>query len=297
MDEIFKWLVFGGLVGLVWAFFSWITDGGSKNRPKNKGKEAQSRSNSKGRDAQSSPRNKGKEPVKPTSTYVKKDFGETPIKPDFFRYKAKYWTCSYRDVPGMHGSPGIGLNSSSFGSNRIEAGQKGEQELAQMVAYLGIPSKYGAQVYWSLRIPESKYDTDVDCIVAYGNTLVLLDAKNYVAGDNYEYSSKSPREGTLRVSDKTTGSVVKEYTLSRNMKMAEEAYRRAFPGMHIETAVLLCPTRNGLAGVKASTWLHDSIPVHQSWTYLNNLKIRVGAAANPYPKEWVRRRLESLLKG
>ena len=294
MDEIFKWVVFGGLVGLVWAFFSWITDGSPKNkgkggaqgRPKNRGKEVQSRSH-----------DKGKETIKPTSTYVKKDFGEKPIKPDFFRYKAKYWTCSYRGVPGMHGSPGIGLNSSSFGSNRIEAGQKGEQELAQMVAYLGIPSKSGAQVYWSLRIPESKYDTDVDCIVAYGNNLVLLDAKNYVAGDNYEYSSRSPGEGILRVTNKSTGSVVKEYTLSRNMKMAEEVYRRAFPGMHIETAVLLCPTRNGLAGVKASTWLHDSIPVHQSWTYLNVLKVRVGRCANPYPKEWVRRKLESLLKG
>lgn len=189
---------------------------------------------------------------------------------DFFTHTAKYWKENPIGHVGINGKPGVGLNSSGFDDSRIKAGQAGEKELAQMMCYLGIASK-DVQTYWSLRLPYSDFDTDVDAIVSYNNNIILIDAKQYVAGKNLKYTYD--HDGVINVKDVFTGERVKQYSFSRNMGMALEKYTQLFPNAHIEGVVLLCPTRNGIAATDANLGICDGkLAVTQSWAYLRDLK-------------------------
>lgn len=212
---------------------------------------------------------------------------------EFFTRTARYWKENPIGHVGINGKPGVGLNSSSFESSRIKAGQAGEKELAQMMCYLGIASR-DVQTYWSLRLPYSDYDTDVDAIVSYNNNIILIDAKQYVAGKNLRYTYN--RDGVIDVKDVSTGERVKQYTFSCNMDMALEKYAQLFPNAHIEGVVLLCPTRNGIATTDANLGICDGqLAVTQSWAYLKDLKDDIDRT-NGRTKPEFDRELKKLLK-
>ena len=211
----------------------------------------------------------------------------------FFTSTAKYWKEKPIGHVGINGKPGVGLNSSDFDNKRIQAGQKGEKELAQMMCYLGIASE-AVQTYWSLRLPNCEYDTDVDAIVSYNNNIILLDAKQYIAGENLRYERHSV--GVVDVKDVATGELVKQYAFSHNMDMAFEKYSEFFPDAHIEGAVLLCPTRNGIAATDANLGICDGkLAVTQSWAYLNDLKADIDKSHGRTNPEYDRK-LKELLK-
>lgn len=192
------------------------------------------------------------------------------VSNDFFKYTARYWKEKPIGHSGINGTPGVGLNSSGFSNGRVKAGQAGEKELAQMMCYLGIAS-YEVKTYWSLRLPNSDLDTDVDAIVSYNNNIILLDAKQYIAGENLKYERVC--DGVVNVRDTNTNRIVKTYTFSRNMEMALEKYSQMFPTAHVEGAVLLCPTRNGIAATDANLGIcNGKLAVTQSWAYLQDLK-------------------------
>lgn len=212
---------------------------------------------------------------------------------DFFTHTAKYWKENPIGHTGINGKPGVGLNSSGFDNSRIKAGQAGEKELAQMMCYLGIASK-DVQTYWSLRLPYSDFDTDVDAIVSYNNNIILIDAKQYVAGKNLKYTYD--HDGVINVKDVSTGERVKQYSFSRNMDMALEKYSQLFPSAHIEGVVLLCPTRNGIAATDANLGICDGkLAVTQSWAYLQDLKADIDKTHGRTKPEFDRK-LKELLK-
>lgn len=74
----------------------------------------------------------------------------------------------------MHGTPGAGLSSQTFGEKRASMGTEGERELADILAYYQV-DRY-AQVFYSLRIPNYE-NIDVDCAVLTSRDLYLIDAK------------------------------------------------------------------------------------------------------------------------
>lgn len=226
------------------------------------------------------------------------------VSNDFFRKQEQYWKVSLDGhVDGVVGNPGVGLDSSDFGSDRVAAGQEGEKNLAKMMVQAGVVGN-GLNSYWSLRIPDSSYDTDVDAIVTFGNRMILIDAKEYVSGDGYTYE---PVYGVDRVDvwqEPTTKNpararhLVKRYDFSRNMEMALEKYRKAFPTMDVEAVVLLCPTRRGLAAVKAGCSIcNGAIPVTQSWAWLQDLRKKLDESeTRPTTDPAVDHRLRALLK-
>ena len=212
----------------------------------------------------------------------------------FFTRTAKYWKVNPIGHPGINGTPGVGLDSSDFSNGRVKAGQAGEKELAQMMCYLGIASE-NVQTYWSLRLPYSDLDTDVDAIVSYNNNIILIDAKQYKAGTDlkYEYSGEP---NVINVRNTRTGEVIKRYTFSRSMEMALEKYSQMFPTAHIEGAVVLCPTRNGIAATDANLGIcNGKLAVTQSWTYLQDLKADIDKTNGRTNPEYDRE-LRTLLK-
>lgn len=226
------------------------------------------------------------------------------VSNDVFRKREQYWRVDLDShVDGVVGNPGVGLASSGFGSDRVAAGQEGEKNLAKMMVHAGIVGN-GLNSYWSLRIPDSNYSTDVDAIVTFGNRMILIDAKEYVSGDGYTYE---PVYGADRVdvwqeptakNPNRTRHLVKRYDFSRNMEMALEKYSKVFPTMDVEAVVLLCPTRRGLAAVKAGCSIcNGAIPVTQSWAWLRDLKKKLDESeTRPTTNPNVDRRLRALLK-
>ena len=225
------------------------------------------------------------------------------VSNDVFRKKEQYWKVDLDGhVDGVVGDPGVGLGSSGFSTDRVSAGQAGEQNLAKLMVYLGIVGR-GLNSYWSLRIPGSTLDTDVDAIISYGDELVLIDAKEYVAGDGYVYRNEPGDAVSVWVEPDAEHPDlqrrrVKRYEFSRNMEMALDKYRKAFPGMNVSAVVLLCPTRRGLAAVKAGCSIGDGvIPVTQSWAWLKDLKAKLdGQGSRPTTDPDVDRKLRALLK-
>ena len=227
------------------------------------------------------------------------------IKPNFFRQTAPYWRESPEGRAGINGTPGVGLNSSDFGNERVGAGQAGERELAQMMLYLGIPSER-VQTYWSLRIPGSNWDTDVDAVVSYGDTIYLIDAKQYATREYSTYTMD--REDSMVLIDALTNKVIRysdgreiRHNFSRNMALAMNAYQTYFPNARIEGVVLLCPTKNGIAGTSGNMGICKNfkgvpmLAVTQSWPWLAELKRDIDATNGVTRPDWDKK-LKGLLK-
>lgn len=239
-------------------------------------------------------------PRQVVSTYAR---NVPAVSNDVFRKKAQYWKIDLDGhVDGVVGDPGVGLGSSGFSTDRVQAGQKGEQNLAKLMVYLGIVGR-GLNSYWSLRIPGSALDTDVDAIISYGDQLVLIDAKEYVAGDGYVYRNEPGDAVSVWVEPDAAHPDlqrrrVKKYEFSHNMEIALDKYRTAFPSMNVSAVVLLCPTRRGLAAVKAGCSIDGgAIPVTQSWAWLKDLKAKLDSQdSRPTTAPDVDRRLRALLK-
>lgn len=231
--------------------------------------------------------------------------GERPlpaISGDYFKYKEKYWRTQLSPTPdGIVGDPGVGLNSSGFAMGNIAAGQTGERNLAKLMVHMGVVGD-GVNSYWSLRIPGSKLDTDVDAILTYGDNMILIDAKEFMAGGDLVYKNADGDSITLWRKSKPDSTdrdlvFVKQYDLKRNMEMALEKYTEEFADMHVEAVVLLSPTRNGLAAVDAGCVIDDGlIPVTQSWAWSQDLKAKFEEHPAEPTRPDVDVRLRALLK-
>ncbi len=80
------------------------------------------------------------------------------------------------------------MNASGFGKDRVEAGQKGEMNLAKLFYKTGLLDLPNVYTFWSLYLPGTGLDVDVDCAVLVGNTILLVDAKMYKSNAEYVYT-------------------------------------------------------------------------------------------------------------
>ncbi|MCQ2001135.1 nuclease-related domain-containing protein [Arthrobacter zhaoxinii] len=156
-----------------------------------------------------------------------------------------------------HGLAGLGLFDSGFDSSNIYNGQRGEVGFYKALCLEDLIDDCSS--YWSVAMPgddgvarpDSKFQTDVDCIVVQGKTMYLIDLKYYASGDVTWHT----RDGQwLLCRDNATGEQVgKPRHMSRNMAMAQDRFQRIFPGLQIKSYVVLIPTQDGLGNIASGT--------------------------------------------
>ena len=181
----------------------------------------------------------------------------------------------------IHGTPGFGLAGSGLEQGRAAAGIMGERSLACALRYYGLLDDPDLDVFFSLRNPgDGSGRTDIDCVLAKGNLILLLDAKRYTPStsdlmlmpsvDDPMFASgpvglRVLSHGLLEGRD-TIGALsdlapVCEYSASGNMRWAMESARRLLPGRTVGAWVLLTRTPHGTFGVSDRTLFPGGISV------------------------------------
>lgn len=91
----------------------------------------------------------------------------------------------------LYGTPGVGLESSGFGSGSIGSGRRGEETLARMIAasHLNVIAFYSL---YGRDAAGSRTDADIDCVLLgadlQGHARAwFVDAKNYKGGSDTRY--------------------------------------------------------------------------------------------------------------
>lgn len=159
-------------------------------------------------------------------------------------------------------------------------GIAGEQRLAKMVQSLGFYNA-GWESFWPLRASDAG-DTDVDCVLVHGRDVYLIDAKNYSVNKNLYLTLANNYKQLLVVDSagevqyfkggKDKYSMWRTYEISHNMSMAVDYYQRALPSWaNIHAVVALCPTKDGIPGIKNRVEYPGAIPLVQSNAYLLEL--------------------------
>ena len=167
------------------------------------------------------------------------------------------------NLPQMYGTPGAGLHSSGFGSRSIGLGVKGEELFAKALMHTG--SLPNLTSFWSVAMPSKMgmmpdmgLNTDIDCIISAGHKIYLIDLKYYISGDVTYYNENNQ----LFCLDAHTGNQVGQpKKMSRNMEMAQDRFKKLFPGMKIESFVVLVPTDRGAASIAYGTTWPGAIPL------------------------------------
>jgi hypothetical protein len=158
--------------------------------------------------------------------------------------------------PTMYGVPGEGLDGAvNLSAENVKLGIKGERNFARA---LGVARKLGDyHTIWSVPVPDQvefkpgPYGTDIDCILATGEAIFLIDLKNYKSGDVRYYN----RGNQLYCEDVPTGKQVGEpKTMSRNMEMATSAVRKHCPNAEIWPVVVFMPTDKGEGVIDKVNW-------------------------------------------
>lgn len=181
----------------------------------------------------------------------------------------------------IHGTPGFGLAGSGLEQGRAVAGIMGERSLACALRYYGLLDDPDLDVFFSLRNPgDGSGRADIDCVLAKGNLILLLDAKRYTPStsdlmlmpsvDDPMFASgpvglRVLSHGLLEGRD-TIGALsdltpVCEYSASGNMRWALESTRRLLPGCTVGAWVLLTRTPHGTFGVSDRTLFPGGISV------------------------------------
>lgn len=181
----------------------------------------------------------------------------------------------------IHGTPGFGLAGSGLEQGRAAAGVMGERSLACALRYYGLLDDPDLDVFFSLRNPgDGSGRTDIDCVLAKGNLILLLDAKRYTPStsdlmlmpsvDDPMFASgpvglRVLSHGLLEGRD-TIGALSDlasacKYSASGNMRWAMDSTRRLLPGCTVGAWVLLTRTPHGTFGVSDRTLFPGGISV------------------------------------
>lgn len=186
------------------------------------------------------------------------------------RYLENVAVPSGATVRNMRNRPGQGLSNSGFNQENVATGQAGEVNFAKALAITSRSRQVnhtdfsqgilqGVHSFWSVAMPseesirerDPRFDTDIDCVLVSGNSILLVDTKFYKSGD-VTYTSEGNR---LYCVDNATGSLVgKPKNMSRNMAMAQDRFHRHFPTMDVSSIVVLMPTDSGSPQVGNVFW-------------------------------------------
>lgn len=173
-------------------------------------------------------------------------------------------TLKARPVPSsanMTGAPGSGLQAvegSNYGSMSEEVvalGKVGEENFARALQVAGLLHRFPTT--WSLPVPEpghfrpAAYDADIDCALATGRTIFLVDLKNYKSGNVRYYVERD----LLVCEDVSTGQIIGEVRdMTINMQTARDVLRQHFPDVNIVPVVVFMPTNKGEGVIDDVMW-------------------------------------------
>ncbi|MBT1166288.1 nuclease-related domain-containing protein [Bifidobacterium simiarum] len=164
-------------------------------------------------------------------------------------------------VKGLHGG---GLHDTGFGAMRENAGRRGEYSLAAALIRHGLLDDPNTCVWFSLRNPgDDTGNTDIDCVIARGTNVWLLDAKHYYPAAKDLYL-ESAGDRAVKGGDRT-------YVTSRNMAWVTNAVRERLGFARIHPLVLLCRTRGGVYGIRSDVRWPGDIPVRQTDQWLSGM--------------------------
>ena len=205
---------------------------------------------------------------------------------------------SYHAPISLHaqGLAGLGLFDSGFDSGNIYNGQRGEVGFYKALCLEDLIDDCSS--YWSVAMPgddgvarpDSKFQTDVDCIVVQGETMYLIDLKYYASGDVTWHTLD--RQWLLCRDNATGEQVGKPRHMSRNMAMAQDRFQRIFPGLQIKSYVVLIPTQDGLGNIAPGTAWPGNVELINLPDIL--AVIRAGSAA--FAEDTTQRKLLALIK-
>ncbi|RYQ40608.1 hypothetical protein PG2001B_0489 [Bifidobacterium pseudolongum subsp. globosum] len=181
----------------------------------------------------------------------------------------------------IYGVPGAGLEDSNFGRNEQKSGERGEEVFAKLLTWDGILDHCVS--YWSVYRPEpngTRGDgADIDCILQFGNHILLVDVKNYRAG--LEYHTLIKDKAMFCAYPKLRVVAHAPYIHSSNMAFAQadvQGYLASHgSGCTVESFVVLVPGSSGLPTLDPDITWPNGIPAMSYSTFVEMLKQRAMA--------------------
>lgn len=163
------------------------------------------------------------------------------------------------------GIAGLGLFGSSFSQQSVYMGQMGEVGFYKVLCKENLIDS--ASSFWSVAMPgnqgvataDTRFSTDVDCVIVQGNVIYLFDLKYYRSGDVTWHTTDGQ---WLLCRDNASGKQVgSPRKMSRNMAMAQERFPKIFPHHRVRSYVVLVPTDSGLGNVAPGTAWPGDVPL------------------------------------
>lgn len=158
----------------------------------------------------------------------------------------------------VHGKPAEGLDSARFSKKSKRIGKEGEKLFSRALKKDKLT--YLVHSFWSVKVPNSKTfqrsaknKADIDCVLLFADTLILVDVKYYSSGDGYYKTLNKGKE--LAFYDKRNNNQIgPPRVMSSNMERATEIFRKRFPEYRIYSFIVFMPTSKGEAELRDVTW-------------------------------------------
>lgn len=190
-------------------------------------------------------------------------------------------------IPQMFGVPGKSLaTATSLSASNVQAGALGEKNFAKTLAVEGLLPQCVS--LWSVRMPgtngfmpDPQFSSDIDCILFYGQTVLLLDMKLYTGGDITYHANGNH---LYRVDNKTQMTVGKPITMSKNMNIAHERFSNLYPHLSVYPMIVFIPTDKGSATLQGVEW-PGGIPAVNLVDMVQYLKTVLPQAGPPSPQD------------
>lgn len=185
-----------------------------------------------------------------------------------------YAKTKQHDIDGarIYGVPGFGLHQSGFGKSQVAAGAGGEAIFAKLLTWDNILDHCVS--YWSVWNPEedgtrNTTGTDIDCILKFGNHILLVDVKNYRAG--LEYHTLVPGKAMFCMYQKARVVAHEPYIFSANMAFAQRNLSEYLAAngspCTVESFVVLVPGVTGEATLDPDIQWPGNIPAMKYSTF------------------------------
>lgn len=164
----------------------------------------------------------------------------------------------------MRGNPGVGLESSDFDQNAVDAGEYGERVLAGAVRSIQPPvlswwSLYGMDEHGNLT------DADIDCILMGlkpdGRPVAwFVDAKRYKGGSDTSYVNVDENK-LVRISRSQRAFVIGSdglpwIRMTDNMAVQRQHWSRLLRSFNVESYWVVCaiPGSDGAPDMRSAVW-------------------------------------------
>lgn len=164
----------------------------------------------------------------------------------------------YPKGPKVHGIPGEGLDEAGYSAKATQLGTQGEKLFSRALKTLGLTKKVHS--FWSVanpdpeRLAKTQYSRgDIDCVLAFGNTILLIDVKFYTSG-NGVWRMGDDGESLAFFAHETGQQFGETRAMSKVMAQAHSTFSFRFKKARVLSLVVFMPTDRGEADLENITW-------------------------------------------